>query len=119
MLPLANIANEAMAGLPRRLVQRLEVRKEPTAPSVAAASVAAAVPCINSSKKMKISPAANECLECGMRTGKIAASSVRATPASTCSQAIGVSSSRATNEWPSAAAPASTTVHQKRVAPGL
>ena len=47
----------------------LELRIEPTSASPAAASTAAAGPCINSSRKMKISPAANEFFEPGMRTG--------------------------------------------------
>jgi hypothetical protein len=64
----------AVAGLMIRLVQRLEVRHEPTRPSPAAASVAAAGPCRSRSRKMTTSPAVNECFERGTRKGKKPAS---------------------------------------------
>ena len=67
--PVAVTAIAASAGLISRLVQRLELRIEPTKASPAAASTAAAGPCISSNRKMKISPAANEFFEPGMRTG--------------------------------------------------
>src|SRR5882762_11137746 len=67
--PVRNMATAAIAGLAMRLVQREEVRHDPTHASHAEATVAAAGPCISNSRKMKISPAANEFFERGMRTG--------------------------------------------------
>ena len=70
-MPALNIAAAAIAGLAMRLVQRLDVRHEPTSASPAAASVAAGGPYSSSRLKMKISPAANEFLERGTRTGVV------------------------------------------------
>ena len=110
--PAPNMAMPAMAGLARRLVQRLDVRHEPTAASAAAASVAAAGPCMSSSRKMKISPAANECFWRGMRTGKHPASIATAMPLAICSTPSGVSRATLNIETTSTAAPASTAHHQ-------
>ena len=82
----ASIASEAIAGVPMRLVQRLEVRHDATSPSQdAAARIAAAGPCTSSSRKMKISAPAIEVLVFGMRTGKRPTSAATAAPISTCS----------------------------------
>ena len=95
-----------------RLVQRLEVRHEPTNASPADASVAAAGPCSSSSRKMKISPAAKEFFERGMRTGNTPASIAISAPAAICIQAIaGIAATRCT-ENSSVATPSSTMVHQ-------
>jgi hypothetical protein len=101
-----------MAGLTMRLVQRRDVRYEPTKASPAAATLAAAGPWMSSSRKMKISPAAKEFFECGMRTGKTPASIAMAMPTDTCSQACGVRSASETPACTSTAAPSATTVHQ-------
>jgi hypothetical protein len=81
--PVVIIATAAIVGLAMRLVQRADVRHAPMPASQAEASVAAAGPCIRSSRKMKISPAANEFFDRGMRTGNKPASMVMATPITT------------------------------------
>ena len=73
-----------MAGLPRRLVQRSEVRTEPAKPSAAAAIVAAAGPFISSTRKTKISAPVIDILPPGIRSGKAAAVPVITTPSAIC-----------------------------------
>lgn len=106
------MASAAIAGLMRRLVQRLDVRYEPIAPSPAAASTAAAGPWTSSSRKMNTSPAANEFFERGMRTGKMPASMAMAMPMAICSQAVVLSAATFTSETTSTAPPSSAIVHQ-------
>src|SRR2546430_11522777 len=77
-----------IAGLAMRLVQRVEVRQDPTVASAAAVKVAAAGPCSSSSRKMNISPAAYECFDCGMRTGKKAASTAIAAMVAACGACV-------------------------------
>ncbi len=102
----------AIAGLAMRLVQRLEVRHEPTSASPAAASAAAGTPCISSTRKMKISPAAKELVERGMRTGKKPASVAMAAPATICSSAARGSAATAPTQCSSTSTPMDTMVHQ-------
>src|SRR5450830_9270 len=64
-----SMAIDAMAGVPILLVQRFEVRHDPTKPSRAAASTAGAAPYKSSTRKMKISPPAREVFAPGIRTG--------------------------------------------------
>src|SRR6476659_3495566 len=61
--PAPSMAMLAVAGLMIRLVQRLEVRHEPTSPSPAAASVAAAGHCSGHRRKTRPSPARQEFFE--------------------------------------------------------
>src|SRR2546430_17653679 len=68
--PQPYIAIAAMVGLPMRLVQRFEVRQEPTAASAAAGIGAAAGPWRGSKKKMKSPGPAGGGLVPGMGTGK-------------------------------------------------
>src|SRR5205085_12604553 len=111
--PAHAIATAAIAGLAMRLVQRLDVRHEPTSASPADASVAAAGPYSSSRLKMKISPAANEFLERGPRTGTTPASIPTATPIATgrCCPAGSAAAACAITPTPS-----STTDHQYTVA---
>ena len=103
----------AVAGLTIRLVQRLDVRHEPTSASPAAASVAAAGPCSSSSRKMKISPAANEFFERGTRNGKKPASIAIARHAPTsASSSSGSADSAAQRMREDDATPISTMIHQ-------
>src|SRR5207237_6064102 len=67
--PQPYIAIAAMVGLPMRLVQRFEVRKEPTAASAAAATVAAAGPGTSSNRKTNTSAPASQALVEGTGTG--------------------------------------------------
>ncbi len=106
------IATAADAGLTSRLVQRLELRIEPTKASPPAASTAAVGPCISNSRKMKISPAANEFFDPGMRTGYMPAIIATTQPIRICSWMPGgwvVSWAAANN---TATHPTVTTVHQ-------
>src|SRR2546423_15334250 len=64
--PQPYIAIAAMVGLPMRLVQRFEVRKEPTAASAAAAIVAAPGPGTGRNRKMNSSGPARGGLGPGM-----------------------------------------------------
>jgi hypothetical protein len=79
-VPTPIIAMHAINGLMIRLVQRLDVRSAPTSPSPVAAIAAAGGPYRSSRRKMKISPAAKEFVERGIRTGNAAASIARTTP---------------------------------------
>ena len=116
MLPAATIASPAIAGLAMRLVQRLDVRIEPTKASPAAASTAADGPCISSSSRMNTSPAANEFFECGMRTGKPPASIAISVPAATWTQTSGGWRATSTRAQRMMQAPPSTATHQYAVA---
>jgi hypothetical protein len=106
-------------GLAMRLLQREVVRKAPTPASPAAASAAASGPCISSSRNMKISPAANEILVRGMRTGKKPASMASTVTRGHLApdlQRLG----RQQHQRPTRVAdPASTTAHQYRRADRL
>src|SRR6516162_6604003 len=51
-VPQAYMASPAIAGLPRRLVQRVEVRHDPTAASAAAATAAASEPYSSNNRKI-------------------------------------------------------------------
>ncbi|TMH12681.1 MAG: hypothetical protein E6H65_05590 [Betaproteobacteria bacterium] len=111
--PEQNIEIAAIVGLAMRLVQRLDVRQEPTSASPADASVAAAGPCSSNRLKMKISPAANEFFERGMRTGNMPASIATTTPIITCRHCDAerrVVTALAANAI--VTAPSTTTVHQ-------
>ena len=79
-LPTPIMAMQAISGLMMRLVQRFDVRSAPMNPSPAAAIAAAAGPYSSRSRKMKISPAAKEFVERGIRTGNPAASIASMTP---------------------------------------
>jgi hypothetical protein len=114
--PQQNIASAESVGLAMRLVQRLELRMAPTIVSQPAANVAAAGPCISSSRKMKTSPAANELFEAPMRTGKKPATIAITMPASTCATTAPGSMATLVAECITAARPSRTTVHQYAVA---
>ena len=68
---------------------------------------------------MKISPAMKEFLVPGMRTGNKPAPMVSTRAAPICSQAQGERVATSTRLQASAAAPSTTTIHQKTVAPRL
>ena len=110
--PATHMASAAIAGLPMRLLQRLEVRHDPTAASPTAASTAASGPWISSSRKMKVSPAAKEFFERSTRTGKKPASMAMAAPTAVCNQASGGCRAKSPSDTASAQAPSTTTVHQ-------
>src|SRR5438477_12954133 len=110
--PQPYIAIAAIVGLPMRLVQRFDVRKEPTAASVAAAIVAAAGPWTSSNRKMNSSAPASEVLVPGMRTGKSPVSAAIAAPHATCSMAVSSRRDTSSRARPTAAAPTRVVVHQ-------
>ena len=114
--PAPSMASAAAVGLKSRLVQRLEVRIAPTAPSIAATRLAAAGPSISSTRMMKISPAAYECLVPGTRTGNIPAQIASAAPPAICIQTVHELPARLSTELVKASAPPSTTHHHKTVA---
>ena len=111
-LPRPNMAMLAMAGLAMRLVQRLDVRQLPVSPSAAAATMAAAGPSSSSSRKTKISPAANELLLRGMRIGTRPAIMAMAVPTTTCSWLAQGSASSCSTDPDNRKKPTSTTAHQ-------
>ena len=111
-VPATNIDSAAISGLAMRLVQRVDVRIAPTPASPAEASAAAAGPCISSSRKMNISPAANELFERGIFTGKAPAIIATAMPTASCSVAPAGSDATRISESPTLAAPSATTAHQ-------
>src|SRR5256885_13689280 len=78
--PQPYIAIAAMVGLPMRLVQRFEVRKEPTAASAAAAIGAAAGPWTSSNRKRNSPGPARGGLGPGMRTREGTASAAMRRP---------------------------------------
>src|SRR5205814_1895458 len=110
--PQPYIAIAAMVGLPMRLVQRFEVRKEPTAASAAAAIVAAAGPWTSSNRKMNSSAPASEVLVPGMRTGKSPLSAAIAAPQATSSRVLWSRWDRSSRARTSAATPTRVVVHQ-------
>ncbi len=111
-VPAQNIATAAIAGLTMRLVQRLDVRHDPTSASPVEASVAAAGPYSSSRLKMKISPAANEFFERGTRTGNTPASIATATPIATGRWRDAGSTATESTEAAIVTAPSATMDHQ-------
>ncbi len=110
--PARAIDRQAIAGLAMRLVQRFDVRHEPTKASPAAATIAPHGPCISSSRKMKISPATNEFFECGTRTGKKPASIAIAVAAATCCSADGSIGATFRHAIAKTVVPSATAPHQ-------
>ena len=95
-----------------RLVQRLELRQEPTPASQADARAAASGPFIINSRKMKISPAVKELVERGMRTGTRPAVIASTVATTICNQADGGMPAMCCTACSSAPLPSSTTLHQ-------
>jgi hypothetical protein len=108
----------AVAGLTIRLVQRLDVRHDPTSASPAAASVAAAGPCSSNSRKIAISPAVNEFFERGTRNGTKPASIEIAAIAKTSARSSSGNADSARSVWVRTATPISAVIHQYAVVSG-
>ena len=117
--PEVQIDRPVMAGVTSRLVQRLDVRKAPSPVSPAATRAAAAGPIISSTRKMKASPTAKDCLAPGTRTGNRPEPTARARPTVICSATDQGCCSTHIAQPASTLPPRPTISHQKAVALGV